>query len=107
MIQGRWTTRRPNPVFGEDYQAIRQVLVQARRDCGLSQAKLAERLGKCKSHIARIERGQRRLDTLELYLISRCLGLSPAALFARMTERLDRRRPERDPFAEPPAQGAP
>ena len=106
MTQGRWTPRRPNPVFGKDYEAIRQVLVQARRDSGLSQAKLAERLGKCKSHIAMIERGQRRLDTLELYLISRCLGLSPAALFARMTERLDRRRPERDARPDRPGDGA-
>jgi transcriptional regulator with XRE-family HTH domain len=90
MTVAGWSARRPNPVFGADYAAMREILVEARRDAGISQARLAERLGKSKSHIAMIERGQRRVDALELYLMTRCLGLPSETLFARIAERLDR-----------------
>lgn len=84
------TFRRPNPVFSEEYRALVSVVLQARRDAGLSQSALAERLGKAKSHICMIERGQRRVDALELYRMAKCLDLAPTELFRRIEERLDR-----------------
>ena len=81
--------RRPNPVFSDEYGVIREALIAARRQAGLSQAEVALRLGKAKSHVALIERGQRRVDSLELYRIARCLGAEPEALFARISRRLD------------------
>jgi transcriptional regulator with XRE-family HTH domain len=83
-------SRRPNPVFSDEYRVLRETLVQARRTAGCSQAELALRLGKAKSHVAMIERGQRRVDSLELYLMARCLGLEPRALFGRIADGLDR-----------------
>lgn len=58
--------RRPNPVFTDEYKIIRDALIAARRASGMSQAQVAARLGKAKSHVALIERGQRRVDSLEL-----------------------------------------
>lgn len=85
----RRTPRRPNPVFSDEYGVVRDVLVQARRDAGLSQRALAARLGKSGSHVAMIERGQRRVDLLEFCRIAASLGISPDALVARIAAQLD------------------
>ena len=82
--------RRPNPVFSDEYAAIREVVIDARRTARLSQAQLASRLGKANSHVALIERGQRRIDSLELYWIACNLGVAPEALFERIARKLDR-----------------
>lgn len=80
--------RRPNPVFSDEYEVVRAVLIGARREAGLSQRALAARLGKTGSHVAMIERGQRRVDLLEFCRIAESLGLSPDALVGRITVRL-------------------
>ena len=73
-------TRRPNPVFSDEYAAIRGPLVEARGRAGLSQRQLAARIG--------IERGQRRIDTLEFLAIAVALDLCPAELFSNVVERV-------------------
>jgi ribosome-binding protein aMBF1 (putative translation factor) len=81
--------RRPNPVFGDDYEVLRRVLIQARRRSGLSQRQLAAAIGRAQSHIHLIERGQRRVDALELYYLANALGFSPLALFAELVLHLE------------------
>lgn len=85
----RMNFRRPNPVYSEDYRALLDVVTTARRTSGLTQRQLAELLGKAHSHVSRIELGQRRVDTLELYFIALALGLEPQALFSQVVQRLD------------------
>ena len=80
--------RRPNPVFSAEYKQLRDTLVEARQLAGITQRDLAERLGKSHSHVARIECGQRRVDTLEFYRIARSIGVEPARLFASVSRRL-------------------
>jgi ribosome-binding protein aMBF1 (putative translation factor) len=80
--------RRPNPVFSDEYGVVRDVLVSARREAGLSQRALAARLGKTGSHVAMIERGQRRVDLLEFCRIAESLGLSPDTLVGRISAQL-------------------
>ncbi|WP_293394111.1 helix-turn-helix transcriptional regulator [Phenylobacterium sp. RIFCSPHIGHO2_01_FULL_69_31] len=82
------TPRRPNPVFSDEYEVVRAVLIGARREAGLSQRALAARLGKTGSHVAMIERGQRRVDLLEFCRIADSLGVSADALVCRIAERL-------------------
>jgi hypothetical protein len=57
--------RRPNPVFSDEYQLLGDALLEARLGARMTRRGLAERLGKTPSHVARIESGQRRVDTLE------------------------------------------
>ena len=76
--------RRGNPVFTPEYRAMVSVLVGHRKAAGLSQRQLAARLGRAASHVGLIEAGQRRIDTLELLRIARCLGVDPARLFEAM-----------------------
>lgn len=77
--------RQPNPVHSDGYRRLRQVLVEARRQAGLSQRQLAARIGKSASHICMIETGQRRIDVLEFDRIARSLGADPLELFQAAT----------------------
>ena len=82
------TPRRPNPVFSDEYSVVREVLIEARHDAGLSQRALAARLGKTGSHVAMIERGQRRVDLLEFCRIADSLGISADVLVHRIAGQL-------------------
>ena len=82
------TPRRPNPVFSDEYEIVRDVLIGARHEAGLSQRALAARLGKTGSHVAMIERGQRRVDLLEFCRIAESLGISADALVGRIATQL-------------------
>lgn len=81
--------RRPNPVYSDEYRALLDELVQARRESGLTQRALAARIGKAHSHVCMIERGQRRVDTLELYFMAKAVGVRPEVLFERLARRVD------------------
>lgn len=81
--------RRPNPVYSEAYEAVRAVLISARRERGLSQRALAARLGKSGSHVAMIECGQRRVDLLEFCRIAESLEVPPETLVRRIAAQLD------------------
>ena len=83
------SARRPNPVFSDEYAAVRQVLVSARIRAGVSQRGLAARLGRAQSHVCRIELGERRVDVLEFYLIAKALGVNPTGLFSDIARGLD------------------
>ena len=72
---------RPNPVFSPEYAVVREAIVRARKRAGMSQRDLALRLGRSYSHVARIERGQRRVDVVHFYEIARALDVCPAGLF--------------------------
>lgn len=53
-------------VYTEDYKEIISRLRQARIEVGLSQQKVADKLGKPQSYISKIESGERRLDVAEI-----------------------------------------
>jgi transcriptional regulator with XRE-family HTH domain len=66
-----------------EHRALCAVLVATRREAGLTQAQLAERLGKPASFIAKIEIGKRRLDVVEFAAIAKALKLDPRKMFER------------------------
>lgn len=61
-------------------QALVAGLTRMRKEAGLSQMMLAERLHCHQSMIARIESGERRIDVVELVIIARAIGVSPDAV---------------------------
>lgn len=64
----------------ERYRALVQRLVARRKELGLSQAKLAERIGNVQQFVGRFELGERRLDVIEFADVSRALELDPCDL---------------------------
>ena len=49
-------------IHSPQHQALRELLVAARRKAGLTQHEVAERLGRPQSFVAKVEGGERRLD---------------------------------------------
>ncbi len=68
------------------------LLRQARREAGLTQVDLARRIGEEQTFVSKFERGERRLDILELRHICRALGM-PLDEFALRLERALGERP--------------
>lgn len=48
------------------YQLLTKLLREVREQRGLSQVELAERLGNTQTFVSKVERGERRLDVVEL-----------------------------------------
>lgn len=62
-------------IFTRRYVRLRELLIAARADAGLSQAALAERLGRLQTFVSKYERGERRLDLVEFLEVAECLSL--------------------------------
>ena len=70
----------------EQYKIVGACLAAARRRASVTQQALATRLGKPQSFVSEYERGQRRVDVVELLVISRALGVDPLDLFAEVAK---------------------
>jgi transcriptional regulator with XRE-family HTH domain len=57
-----------------DYARLLALLKQARKDSGIVQQELADRLGKPQSFVAKVERGERRIDVIEFIAIAKAIG---------------------------------
>lgn len=53
------------------YKRFLTRLVEARRDAGLTQVEVADRLGKARSFVSKCELGERRIDFVELQQMAR------------------------------------
>ena len=70
-----------------DYQLLLTVLKAARRRAGVSQIDLAERLGNTQTFVSKCERGERRIDAVELVEFAEALGVSPLGLLSEYLEQ--------------------
>lgn len=66
------------------HEKLRATLIAARTEAGLTQRQLADRLGRPQSFVSKYERGERRLDIVELIEIAKALGIDPAAVVAEL-----------------------
>lgn len=78
----------PKTIFGGGYPHFVAVLTEARHKSGLTQAELADRVGRDQTFISIIERGQRRVDVLEFVALAQAMGADPVRLFAEVFRRL-------------------
>jgi transcriptional regulator with XRE-family HTH domain len=62
------------------YKKLRDLLVEARKSAGLTQADLASRLQRPQSFVSKYERGERRLDVVEFGEVAKALSVDPAKL---------------------------
>jgi transcriptional regulator with XRE-family HTH domain len=76
-------------LFSKFYRPIPAMLVQMRKEAGLSQAQLAERLKKPPSFVAKIEQSERRLDLLEFYWICEACGFPPAQTIQKVLKSIN------------------
>ena len=78
-----------------DYRLLLTVLKSARKRAGVSQVDLAERLGNTQTFVSKCERGERRIDAVELVEFAEALGVPPLGLLGEYLEqRAARLRPK-------------
>ena len=73
-------------LFTKKYDVFLSLLRDARGRAGLTQIELAERLGATQSFVSKCERGERRLDFVEMHQWCKALNL-PLAQFAVRFEK--------------------
>jgi transcriptional regulator with XRE-family HTH domain len=82
----RWSSHWRFPVTSlrsDLYQRIIELLVQARKDAGITQAELGKRIGQRQTFVSKFELGERRLDVAEFVLASKAIGVDPSLLLRR------------------------
>lgn len=74
-------------IHSEEYTALLRLLRQKRQDAGLTQLQLARALKTSQSFIGKCERGERRIDVLELQGFCRVLGIELQAFMVELQKR--------------------
>lgn len=76
----------PKSVFTDAYRTFLDVLIKARKGAGVTQAELADRLGKPQPWVSNIERGIRRVDVIEFIAICRAIECKPEFVFQTLND---------------------
>jgi transcriptional regulator with XRE-family HTH domain len=75
----------------KEYLILVKLLRDARKSRGVTQAELAVRLGEVQSFVSDCERGQRRLDMVEIWRWCQGLDVPFAALAASFEEKMGKK----------------
>jgi transcriptional regulator with XRE-family HTH domain len=76
-------------IHSVEQKRLQSLLRQIRKEAGLRQSELADRLGKPQSFVSKYESGERRLDLIELNGICAGVGISLMDLVKRFESALD------------------
>ena len=68
----------------EEYKAVLVQLVKMRKEAGLTQRQLAEKLEREHSFVWRIEKGERRLDVVEFFWVCNALEQEAAKVYSAL-----------------------
>jgi transcriptional regulator with XRE-family HTH domain len=85
-------TRRPmeKSIYTREYAVVLRLLVEARERAGLTQVELASKLGQSQSFVSKTERGDRRLDLVQLRTILRALEVRLTDFVRRLESELEK-----------------
>jgi transcriptional regulator with XRE-family HTH domain len=88
--------RSPKSTYTEEHDALRTRLAELRVAAGLTQRQLAKSLKRVThTYVVKAERGDRRIDAVELFWICKACGVHPEkefAAIARMFETIEEAR---------------
>lgn len=76
-------------IFTREYGVFTQALRDARERAGLTQIQLAQKLKITQSYLSKVERGERRLDFVQVRRWCHALGLSLPQFVADFEARVD------------------
>ena len=74
-------------LHSQGYMAMLRLLRKTRQSVGVTQEELATRLDETQTFISKCERGERRIDVIELRKFCEALGI-PLSKFVRDLERV-------------------
>ena len=78
----------PKTLRSSEQVLFLELLRRARKDAGLTQQALAEKLRRPQSFVAKYENGERRIDVIEFVALARALDVAPVTLFRRFVEAM-------------------
>ncbi len=76
----------PKDLYSEKNLRFRALLMERRKQAGLTQEAVARRLSKPQSFVAKYERGERRLDVLEFLEIAEAIDFDPRLLIEELLQ---------------------
>ena len=82
--------RMPKSIYQDEYDVFRAYLRGTRRAAGLTQVQLAERLHGTQTFVSKVERGERRLDVVELRAFCRAMEVPFGEFVSGLEAKLDR-----------------
>lgn len=72
-----------------EHVKLRRLLRRIRRERGVTQVQLAERLGLPQSVISKYENGERQLGFVEVLVVVQAVGMRPGTFFRRWLSSLE------------------
>ena len=75
-------------LYRKRYEKFVDVLKVERTCCRITQEELAKKLGVTQTYISKIERGDRRIDVIELMEYCKATGISLSILIQKIESRL-------------------
>ena len=75
-------------VFTQEYSIMLRLLKETRKQLKVSQVELAERLGQSQSFVSKCERGERRMDIIQLRTVCHALGTTLPEFVNALESRL-------------------
>ena len=92
MYHGRFAQTSSHPmkksVYTREYAVLVQTLREVRHEAGVTQVELAKRVGQTQSFVSKCEKGNCRLDVVQLRAFCQALGTTLPALIAKFERRL-------------------
>jgi len=76
-------------IYTRQAECLRETIVEIRRKAGLSQRQLAEKLGRERNLVGRLEVGQRRLDVVEFYAICGACGADQKKVIRSLWDKFE------------------
>ncbi|WP_369050902.1 helix-turn-helix domain-containing protein [Burkholderia gladioli] len=76
-----------HPIHDPRYQRIATLLADLRKQRGLLQQEVADRLGRPQAFVSKVESGVRRLDVVELLDFLRVLNVDPHAFIDALLDQ--------------------
>jgi len=77
-------------LFNKDYRLFLSLLKRAREHAGLTQGQLARRLAKTQTFVSKCERGERRLDIVEVRAWCKALDIRFPAFVSKFHTAIER-----------------
>jgi len=78
-------------IFTAEYRQFLGLLRETRESAGVTQAELASKLGQTQSLVSKFERGEIRLDVIQLRSICRLVGTTLPSFVAALERRLSKK----------------
>ncbi len=91
----------PKTLYRPENTLLRNQLRSARQAAGLTQVDLSAAIGKSQTFVSDVERGVRRLDTIELWEICRAMGVDLTEFIAEFQASVESSRTAKVKKAKP------